>query len=632
MASFSKPQSSLSWTSDDSKPQNSSTSASTRSSATILVANLEETADDTLIQAPHPARLRILPDEPRDSPTRPDGHNIEKPPRELDILHNVASLSDMKRGKLQTGLIVMSLCSALFLAALDITIITTAIPVIVAEFGSPHGYTWIGSAYLLANCASVASWGKLSDIWGRKPILLMTASVFWIGSLLAGVSKNMPMLIAARAVQGAGGGGVIGLVNICITDLFSMRDRSFYYGIMGMVWALAGGLGPVLGGVFSTSMTWRWCFYINLPVAGMSIIILTFVLDLHNPRTSIREGLAAIDWLGSLTIVGGTLMFLLGLEFGGVSYPWSSTTVICLLVFGVFTLVLFVLTEWKLAKFPVIPLRLFKERSNVAAFAVCAFHGCVFISASYYLPLYFQAVLGASSLTSGVLLLPYSLSLSIVSSIVGLLVQKTGKYVPFIVGATAIMTLGFGLFIDLPANKNLVKIICYQTVAGIGVGPNFQSPLIALQNHVQARDMASATAMYAFIRQLFTSISVVIGGVVFQNEQEKQYPMLVQQLGPDLASRLSGEQAAANVDFVGRLEGPEGDVARGSYAKSIRTMFIMYTVFSGLSMLLSLGVKSKKLSTDHKEHRTGLEGLTEDPNDGFVRGSGEKNSRTAENV
>jgi predicted MFS family arabinose efflux permease len=167
------------------------------------------------------------------------------------------------RTKLQTTVIMASLCASVFLAALDITIITTALPTISEHFHSNAGYTWIGSAYLLANAASTPSWGKFSDIWGRKPILLIAAAVFFLGSLLAAVSVNVGMLITARAIQGIGGGGLIILVNICISDLFSMRNRGTYFGMIGMVWALASAIGPVLGGVFTEKVSWRWCFYIN---------------------------------------------------------------------------------------------------------------------------------------------------------------------------------------------------------------------------------------------------------------------------------------------------------------------------------------------------------------------------------
>ncbi|KAI1484647.1 major facilitator superfamily domain-containing protein [Biscogniauxia mediterranea] len=513
------------------------------------------------------------------------------------------------RTKLEMTLIMLALCSALFLAALDVTIITTAIPTIVGQFDSPTGYTWIGAAYLLANSATVPSWGKISDIWGRKPVLLSAVGIFWIGSLICALSANIGMLIAGRAIQGAGGGGIAVLTNICVSDLVSVRQRGMYYGIFGVVWAIASAIGPVLGGVFTSKVTWRWCFWVNLPISGAGFLILLLVLKLHNPRTPVRQGLAAIDWLGSALIIGATLMFLFGLEFGGVIYPWNSATTICLIVFGVFTFGLFVIAEKKFAKYPVISLALFKSGSNIAAFAVCFAHGTVFISGSYYLPLYFQAVIGASSLLSGVYLLPYALSLSIFSAGTGIWMRKTGKYLPAIIFGMFFLTLGFGLFIMLGAKVNWAKLIIFEIIAGIGVGPNFQSPLIALQSGLQGRDIASATGTFMFIRQLATSISVVVGGVVFQNGMEKQYSYLLAELGPELAGQLTGGSAAANVELVASLQGQQGDIARAAYWNSLRTMWIMYAAFAGAGLLISPLVGQKKLSKEHTEHKTGLHSL-----------------------
>ncbi|EKD18057.1 uncharacterized protein L3040_007763 [Drepanopeziza brunnea f. sp. 'multigermtubi'] len=510
------------------------------------------------------------------------------------------------RTRLETTIIVLSLCASVFLAALDTTIVTTALPTISEHFHSGAGYTWIGSAYLLANAASVPSWGKFSDIWGRKPILLFASIVFFVGSLLAATSASIGMLIAARAIQGIGGGGIIILVNICITDLFSMRNRGAYYGIIGMVWAFASAVGPILGGVFTEKVSWRWCFYINLPITGIVIILLFFFLHLHNPRTPVWDGLKAVDWAGSLTVVGGTLMLLLGLEFGGVTHPWDSATVICLIVFGVVMAGLFVFNEWKLARYPLMPIRIFKHRSNIASLGVCFCHGFVFIAGTYYAPLYFQVILGATPLLSGVYLLPFAMSLSIISGLTGVFIKKTGKYIPMIWSGMFVLVLGFGLYIDFPRHSGWAKIILYQIVAGIGVGPNFQSPLLALQAMIAPRDIATATATFGFTRNLATSISVVIGGVVFQNEMQKRYPALLAALGPETAASLTGGSAGASVGIVAQLPNTQREIARDAFYESLRSMWIMYVAFAALGLVCSAFVGSYVLSKEHQEMKTGL--------------------------
>ncbi|EHK25157.1 uncharacterized protein TRIVIDRAFT_189029 [Trichoderma virens Gv29-8] len=519
---------------------------------------------------------------------------------------------EASRTKVETFLIIFALCLALFLAALDMTIITTAIPTISNHFGSSAGYIWIGSAYLLGNAAFVPTWGKISDIFGRKPTLIATVTIFWIGSLLCAVSTSMGMLIAARAIQGVGGGGTIVLPNICISDLFSMRKRGMYFGILGMVWALASAIGPILGGVFTSKVSWRWCFYINLPLGGIGLLILIFVLKLHNPRTPIKQGLAAIDWVGNVLIIGGTLMLLFGLEFGGVQFPWKSAAVICLIVFGFITIALFGIYENRVAKFPVMPTRLFRGRTSIAAYGLSLMHAMTFMSGSYWLPLYFQAVLGATSLLSGVYILPYVLALSITSALTGVFIKKTGNYkIPIIFGLT-VMTLGFGLFIDLGSRANWAKIIIFQIIAGIGVGPNFQSPLIALQTNVEPRDIGAATASFQFLRQLGTSTSVVIGGVIFDNEMQKQQAFLQQQLGPELGGRFSGSQAASSVFLVASLNGHQREVVATAYWNALQKMFIAYTCFVALGLFISLFVEQKTLSKQHTEHKTGLKSLKQE--------------------
>ncbi|KAK4451395.1 putative transporter [Podospora aff. communis PSN243] len=563
---------------------------------------LDTNKEDSIepIRTPRPTLPPIKHDEDsKDEPPSPSGARA----REGE------TAPEEERTRMQTALIVGALMSALFLAALDITIVTVAIPTITEEFRSTAGYTWIGSAYMLASAAMAPMWGKISDIWGRKPIMLMAVGIFWVGSLLCAQSVNMGMLIAARAVQGLGGGGIIILVNICISDLFSMRKRGVYFGALGIVWCIAS-VGPVIGGAFTSSKaTWRWCFWVNLPISGVGILILAAVLKLHNPRTPMRQGLGAVDWLGSVTVVGATLMIMLALEFGGVTHPWGSPMVVCLIVFGFIMAMLFILVEWKFAKYPIIPIQLFGVRSNLASLFTSALQGFVFISGSYFLPLYFQSVLGASPLQSGLYILPYAASSSLLSAISGVVIKKTGKYLPPIISGMFVMTLGYGLFIDLEPTANWPKIILYQLIAGSGVGPNFQGPLIALQTLVGPRDMASATATYGFIRQLFTSVSIVIGSVVFQNGMQAQYPRLVSELGPETANRLSGANAASSVGFVTKLPDAQRKIAQQAYFDSLRTMYIMYTAFSFVGLIVSCFIGSQKLSKDHQEHKTGLDSL-----------------------
>jgi EmrB/QacA subfamily drug resistance transporter len=412
---------------------------------------------------------------PSDELTSEDGvqDGTEKPAASPD-LHLTQSKAD-QLGAVKITIIMASLCMALFLAALDITIISTALPTIAGVFkASSADYTWIGSSYLLACASSVPLWGKISDIWGRKPIILVANVIFMIGSLISALANSVGMLIAGRVVQGIGGGGLVILCNICVSDLFSMRERAKYFGVLGGVWAIASGIGPVLGGVFTEKVSWRWCFYINLPLDGLAFLLLVLFLKLETPKTPIIAGLKSIDWVGVLLIVGGVIMFLFGMESGGQTRPWDSAYTICLIVFGIFTIFLFFVNEWKFAKYPIMPLRLFKETSNMASLGVCFCHGFVFIGATYYLPLYFQTVLEATPILSGVYLFPLVLSLSAGAIGVGIFIKKVGKYRPPIWFGLTLMTLGFGLFIDLDDHANWAKIIIFQLIAGIGVGPNFQ--------------------------------------------------------------------------------------------------------------------------------------------------------------
>ncbi|KAI5798831.1 major facilitator superfamily domain-containing protein [Geopyxis carbonaria] len=500
--------------------------------------------------------------------------------------------------KNRKSLIVAGLCICVFLAALDQTIIITAIPVIAGEFNSPSAYNWIGSSYLLASAAFLPSWGKFSDIWGRKPVLLAAAVLFMIGSILCAAAKDIGLILTGRVIQGLGAGGQLGLVNVIISDIFSMRERGIYLSYVGMTWAAASAIGPVLGGVFTGMAKWGWrfCFIINVPIGLVAIAALVIFLHLQSPKLTLVQGLKRVDWLGTLLIVAGTVLFLLGLEFGGVMRPWNSPMVLCLLVFGVVLILVFILVEWKVAKIPIMPLRLFKNRTNICCCLVGFCHGFVFIAGCYFLPFYFQAVRGDTPLLSGVYVLPYVFVLSTMSGITGLIIARTGRYQELIWGGCIVQALGFGLFIDLTRTSSWAKLTLYQVVAGLGSGPLFQAPLIALQATIDSGDVGTATSTFAFLRSLGTALAISIGLVVFQNRMAHQADLLRQKLPLKVAQMLTGGSASASIESIRTLDRQYQVVVRDAFGEGTRTMWYFFLAIAVCCIIFSVGIGRHHLS------------------------------------
>ena len=499
------------------------------------------------------------------------------------------------------------------MAALDQTIVATSIPTISAELNSASGYTWIGGAYLLANAAAGPIWAKCSDIWGRKPAILGSVALFAIASLIAALSVSMRMLIAARALQGTAGGGVLQLVLITISDMFSMRERTLYIGGLEAIWAVAGGVGPLLGGAFTQLVTWRWCFWINLPVSGAAFILLAFYLDVHNPRTRFRQGLAALDWLGTFSVLAVTILLLLGLDFGGTVFPWSSAKVICLIVFGTVMIGAFTFTEKRLAKYPLVPLSMFKSMSNAAIILVSFSQGMVYIAMEYYLPLYFQSVKGASPLRSGVLILPITVSEAVTGIVCGLLMHQTGRYKEIMCVGLGLMTLGTGLYISFGAATPIARLVGFQIIGGVGCGTLFEAPVIAIQNTVSQADTATATATLGFLRNIATAVSIIVGGVIFQNGMDVRASSLKDAgLSTSLVDAFSGGKAAASVELVADIANPtQRRAAEDAFAWSLRNMWIMFTVVAAIGFILGFFIKQSNLSKEHTETKTGIQHMSQ---------------------
>ena len=466
---------------------------------------------------------------------------------------------------------------------------------------------------MLANAASGPIWAKCSDIWGRKPALLGAVALFAIASMTAALSINMPMLIASRALQGTAGGGLIPLVSITISDLFSMRKRALYMGLLGVVWAVAGSAGPLIGGAFTQLVSWRWCFWINLPVCGITFVLLLLFLDVHNPRTRLGEGIRAIDWLGILSFLAVTLLLLLGFDFGGAIFAWNSPKVICLIVFGALMIGFFLFSEHRLAKYPLVPLSMFRTWSNNATFLVVFAQSMVAVGVEFYLPLYFQSVKQASPLHSGILILPVMITEASVDVISGILVHRTGRYREIIWAGVILMTMGTGLYINFRTDTSIAKIVGLEIVGSIGTALLFQTPMIAIQNTVSQADTASAIATMGFIGRLATSSSIVIGGVVFQNSMTTRHSTLAAAgLQKPILEALSGDQAAAHIYVVKSIQDAgQRQVVLDAYAWSLRNMFIMYTGIAAVAIVPSFLIEQRHMSTEHTETRTGIDQLTE---------------------
>ncbi|KAK1638606.1 putative MFS transporter [Colletotrichum phormii] len=575
--------------------------------------------DENRHQSPSPSQFQEPPVSFNRTPPIQNEHLSTAPDSDPPLPNTPGALAPKLSGTSIT-LTMTSLCLSATLSALDMTIVTTAVPNIVASLNSVAGYIWVGSAFILGFTAVTPVWGSVADLWGRKPIILLALTIFLTGSLLCALAPNMDALIAGRAVQGVGASGMGVMVNTIICDLFSLRDRGLYLAVTSVIWAVGSAVGPVLGGVFTTRLNWRWCFWINLPIGGVVFIVLVFFLDLPSPNTPVLAGLKAIDWTGSALCMGGALMVLLALDFGDVVHPWSSATVICLIVFGAVAIGIFLVNEWKFAANPVLPLRLLSSWSKAAAYSVFAFNAYVFIGITYYLPLYSQAVLGANALTSGLYMLPLIVSCSLSAACAGVFIQRTGRYRVLMYAAQVLLISGTGLLINLEFDKNLAKLFTFQILTGIGVGLNIEAPVLAAQAATTVRDTAAVVATMGFLRSIATAISVVVGGVVFQNQMKAENLGLAEVIGGELAGQFDGENASAHVEDIGLLSADQQVPVRQAYFRALKTVWIMYVAFSGLALVLNLFVSEHHLSDERKAAVLGVDrgnpGLLDQPAQG----------------
>jgi len=418
----------------------------------------------------------------------------------------------------QLQLVFAGLMSGVLLAALDQTIVATALPTIVGDLGGLAHLSWVVTAYLLASTTSTPLYGKISDLYGRKTVFQAAIVIFLVGSALSGLAQSMGQLIAFRAVQGLGAGGLMALAIAIIGDVVSPRERGRYQGYIGAVFAVASVAGPLLGGFFVDHLTWRWAFYVNLPVGVAALLVTSVALDLPFRRTG-----HTVDYLGAALLVAGVTCVLLVTVWGGDRYEWGSPTILGLAAMGALLLGAFAVQEQRTSE-PVLPPRLFRDPVFRVATAALFLIGVAMFGAIVFLPLFLQVVVGASATSSGLLLLPLMAGIVASSVVVGRVISRTGRYRWYPVAGTALMTIAMGLLATMDANTSRTTASWYVAVLGVGLGTVMPVMILAVQNAVDQRDLGTATSAATFSRSMGGSFGLALFGAVLASRLAHQLP------------------------------------------------------------------------------------------------------------
>ena len=505
-----------------------------------------------------------------------------------------------ERSHAEIMVIVSALMLAMFLAALDQTIVGTALPTIAGDLHGLNELSWVATAYLLTSAVTTPLYGKIGDLFGRKKIFLSAIVIFLVGSMLCGLSQNMAELIFFRGLQGIGAGGLMSLILAIVGDVVSPRQRGRYMGYFMSVFAISSVVGPLIGGLFTDHLSWRWIFYINVPIGLFALTAISARLHLPVHRTEHR-----IDVLGSLLLAASVVCLLLVTVWGGTQYAWGSNQILSLGGGGLLLAAAFV--GWELhAKEPIIPMRLFKNDIFSVATMLSLLAGIVMFASFIYLPEYQQLVHGFSATKSGMMMLPLVFGLLGSGIISGRLISKTGHYRLFPIVGSLMTALGLWLFSHVSVNTNQWMLSVWMLVLGIGAGSFMQVMTLAVQNSVDRRELGTATSVVTFFRNMGSSFGTAIFGAILVG----RLAVHLKQLLPANAGHVSTGSLQAGTSELHKLPPNVVHAVLEAFVRSFHDVFLWAIPFALATFAIAMFLREAPLrgATKDMAEAEGFEG------------------------